>query len=360
MLNCGAAAPVTVSVSFSRVPHLPQPQISSASLSSHHPSNPGGGGDPEEAKLTLPRYKWRLLIAYDGTQYSGWQYQQSPPTIQCIVESALTRATKLGRKDLSLVGASRTDAGVHAWGQVAHFVTPFNYDSLNSIHAALNGLLPSDIRVREISPAIPEFHARYSAKSKVYCYKVYNDTIMDPFQRHHAYHNLYKLNTIVMREAAKHFVGKHDFSAFVNTTRNDRLRDPVKNIFHFEVIELGALLQLEVEGSGFLYRQVRNMVNNLLSFPQELLRLLCCFKLEGKQSLLTSSPRSLQLETGKNLLNMLCLFHLKDSVLQLSSIEKSTYSFPQVALQPVLDYWNKQKVLASGILKCCWGLKKHF
>ncbi|XP_057958957.1 uncharacterized protein LOC131151659 isoform X10 [Malania oleifera] len=293
MLNCGAAAPVTVSVSFSRVPHLPQPQISSASLSSHHPSNPGGGGDPEEAKLTLPRYKWRLLIAYDGTQYSGWQYQQSPPTIQCIVESALTRATKLGRKDLSLVGASRTDAGVHAWGQVAHFVTPFNYDSLNSIHAALNGLLPSDIRVREISPAIPEFHARYSAKSKVYCYK-------------------------------------------------------------------GALLQLEVEGSGFLYRQVRNMVNNLLSFPQELLRLLCCFKLEGKQSLLTSSPRSLQLETGKNLLNMLCLFHLKDSVLQLSSIEKSTYSFPQVALQPVLDYWNKQKVLASGILKCCWGLKKHF
>ncbi|XP_057958950.1 uncharacterized protein LOC131151659 isoform X3 [Malania oleifera] len=269
MLNCGAAAPVTVSVSFSRVPHLPQPQISSASLSSHHPSNPGGGGDPEEAKLTLPRYKWRLLIAYDGTQYSGWQYQQSPPTIQCIVESALTRATKLGRKDLSLVGASRTDAGVHAWGQVAHFVTPFNYDSLNSIHAALNGLLPSDIRVREISPAIPEFHARYSAKSKVYCYKVYNDTIMDPFQRHHAYHNLYKLNTIVMREAAKHFVGKHDFSAFVNTTRNDRLRDPVKNIFHFEVIELGALLQLEVEGSGFLYRQVRNMVALLLQIGRE-------------------------------------------------------------------------------------------
>ncbi|XP_057958954.1 uncharacterized protein LOC131151659 isoform X7 [Malania oleifera] len=233
MLNCGAAAPVTVSVSFSRVPHLPQPQISSASLSSHHPSNPGGGGDPEEAKLTLPRYKWRLLIAYDGTQYSGWQYQQSPPTIQCIVESALTRATKLGRKDLSLVGASRTDAGVHAWGQVAHFVTPFNYDSLNSIHAALNGLLPSDIRVREISPAIPEFHARYSAKT------------------------------------AKHFVGKHDFSAFVNTTRNDRLRDPVKNIFHFEVIELGALLQLEVEGSGFLYRQVRNMVALLLQIGRE-------------------------------------------------------------------------------------------
>ncbi|XP_057958956.1 uncharacterized protein LOC131151659 isoform X9 [Malania oleifera] len=232
MLNCGAAAPVTVSVSFSRVPHLPQPQISSASLSSHHPSNPGGGGDPEEAKLTLPRYKWRLLIAYDGTQYSGWQYQQSPPTIQCIVESALTRATKLGRKDLSLVGASRTDAGVHAWGQVAHFVTPFNYDSLNSIHAALNGLLPSDIRVREISPAIPEFHARYSAKTK-------------------------------------HFVGKHDFSAFVNTTRNDRLRDPVKNIFHFEVIELGALLQLEVEGSGFLYRQVRNMVALLLQIGRE-------------------------------------------------------------------------------------------
>lgn len=121
---------------------------------------------------------------------------------------------------------------------MAHFVTPFNYESLESIHAALNGLLPPDIQVREISPAIPEFHARFSAKSKIYHYKIYNDTIMDPFQRRFAYHSVYKLNANVMREAAKQFIGKHDFSAFVNASRNDRSPDPVKNVFRFDVNEM--------------------------------------------------------------------------------------------------------------------------
>lgn len=121
---------------------------------------------------------------------------------------------------------------------MAHFITPFNYDSLETIHTALNGLLPSDIRVREISATTPEFHARFSAKSKVYHYKIYNDTIMDPFQRHYAYHSVYKLNTAAMREAAKMFIGKHDFSAFVNASRNDRVPDPVKTIFRFDVIEM--------------------------------------------------------------------------------------------------------------------------
>ncbi|KAK2969673.1 hypothetical protein RJ640_025850 [Escallonia rubra] len=199
----------------------------------------------------------------------GWQYQESSPTIQCLLEQALIRVTKLERKNLHLVGASRTDAGVHALGQVAHFVTPFNYDSLESIHAALNGLLPTDIRVREISPAAPEFHARFSVTSKIYHYKIYNDTIMDPFQRQYAYHSVYKLNPDAMREAAKYFVGKHDFSAFVNASRNECPRDPVKDILRFDVIEMGYLLQLEVEGSGFLYRQVRNMVAILLQIGKE-------------------------------------------------------------------------------------------
>lgn len=109
---------------------------------------------------------------------------------------------------------------------------------MESIHAALNGLLPSDIRVREISAAVPEFHARFSTKSKVYQYKVYNDTVMDPFQRQYAYHSLYRLNAAAMREAAKHFIGKHDFSAFANASRNDRVPTPVKTIYRFDVIEL--------------------------------------------------------------------------------------------------------------------------
>ncbi|OVA16643.1 Pseudouridine synthase I [Macleaya cordata] len=251
---------------------LPSPLT--ALLPSTNSSNPGGGGGGAEdpslfTKPTLPCYKWRLVIAYDGTNFKGWQYQQSPPTVQCIVEKALIRATKLDRKELCLVGASRTDTGVHAWGQVAHFVTPFTYDNLDSIHAALNGLLPSDVRVRELSPALPEFHARFSAKSKIYRYKIYNDTIMDPFQRLFAYHYTYKLNAVAMREAAKHFIGNHDFSAFANASQKDGTPNPVKHIFRFDVTERGALLQLEVEGSGFLYRQVRNMVALLLQIGRE-------------------------------------------------------------------------------------------
>ncbi|GAB4859007.1 hypothetical protein Ancab_010478 [Ancistrocladus abbreviatus] len=211
-----------------------------ASLSSDNGLILGGGsGLPTHlTKHTVPEFKWRLVIAYDGTNYAGWQYQASPPTIQCLVEKALTKVTKLEREDLRLVGASRTDAGVHAWGQVAHFITHCNYDSLEEIHAALNGLLPSDIRVREVSPAVPEFHARFSAESKIYHYKIYNDTVMDPFQRHYAYHSVYKLDTAAMKQAVRHFIGKHNFSAFMNASHNDRVLDPVKNIFHFDVNEM--------------------------------------------------------------------------------------------------------------------------
>ncbi|KAK1279654.1 hypothetical protein QJS04_geneDACA004681 [Acorus gramineus] len=222
-------------------------------------------------KPSVPSYKWRMVIAYDGTRFSGWQYQQSPPTVQCITEKALMCVTKLDRKDLCLVGASRTDTGVHAWGQVAHFVTPFSYDSLESVHAAINGLLPKEIQVREFSPACPEFHARFSTTSKIYHYKIYNDPVMDPFHRLYAYHSAYKLNPCPMREAAKYFVGRHDFSAFANASKNDRSPIPVKEIFRFDVIEMGAILQLEVEGSGFLYRQVRNMVALLLQIGREAL-----------------------------------------------------------------------------------------
>lgn len=222
--------------------------------------------------VSLPSsHKWRIVIAYDGTKFAGWQYQQSPPTIQCLIEDALTRITKLSRKELCLVGASRTDAGVHAWGQVAHFITPFMFDSLGTLHSALNGLLPREIRVREISPVQPQFHARFSTKSKTYHYKIYNYAIMDPFQCLFAYHSAYELNPVVMREAAAYFVGKHDFSSFANAAHNDHLGNPVKEIFHFDIVETGAVLQLEVEGSGFLFRQVRNMVALLLQVGREAL-----------------------------------------------------------------------------------------
>ncbi|XP_023549337.1 uncharacterized protein LOC111807720 isoform X4 [Cucurbita pepo subsp. pepo] len=255
------------------LPSVPRPLSPIPSRNGDSPSTGRGFPISEDSSCVtepdFPSFKWRLVVAYDGTRYAGWQYQRSPPTIQCLIEEALTGATRLERKDLHLVGASRTDTGVHAWGQVAHFITPFNYDSLDRIHAALNGLLPADIRVREISPAVPDFHARFSTLSKVYHYKIYNDAILDPFQRCYTYHCVYKLNYAAMKEAANYFVGKHDFSAFANAAHNDRVVNPVKVVFRFDVIEMGALIQLEVEGSGFLYRQVRNMVALLLQIGKE-------------------------------------------------------------------------------------------
>ncbi|XP_072979276.1 uncharacterized protein [Typha angustifolia] len=142
---------------------------------------------------------------------------------------------------------------------------------LESLHAAINGLLPPDIQVREISPARPEFHARFSTKSKIYHYKIYNGTIMDPFHRLYAYHSVHKLSPHAMREAAAYFVGKHDFSSFANASHNDGSPNPVKEIFRFDITELDAVLQLEIEGTGFLYRQVRNMVALLLQIGREAL-----------------------------------------------------------------------------------------
>ncbi|KAF4364618.1 hypothetical protein F8388_015309 [Cannabis sativa] len=278
----GSQSPCGIEMSYA-VPVLPlhAPPFLDGSLSStsHNSSTVGGesseGSNRVEMKPAVNGYKWRLVISYEGTKYAGWQYQVSPPTVQCFLEKALNCATKLERKDLCLVGgrknrcrSSRVRPGPF---QVAHFVTPFNYGSLDGIHAALNGILPDDIRVREISPAVPEFHARFSAEGKTYHYKIYNDAVMDPMQRHFAYHSACKLNADVMREAAKHFVGIHNFSAFANTSNSDRVRNPVKSIFRFDVVEMGALLQLEVEGSGFLYRQVRNMVALLLQVGREAL-----------------------------------------------------------------------------------------
>ncbi|KAG0533585.1 hypothetical protein BDA96_04G205500 [Sorghum bicolor] len=155
--------------------------------------------------------------------------------------------------------------------KVAHFTTPFSYCCLNSIHSAMNGLLPPEIRVREISAARPEFHARTSTKSKVYRYKIYNEAIMDPFHNRYAYHSAYKLNPHAMQEAANYFVGTHDFTSFANAAHNDRERRSTKKITRFDVTEMGAVLQLEVEGTGFLYRQVRNMVALLLQVGKEAL-----------------------------------------------------------------------------------------
>ncbi|KAF2310352.1 hypothetical protein GH714_007946 [Hevea brasiliensis] len=217
----------------------------SLSVSSSNNISDVGNGGTDEAIQTVKHsavdgFKWRLVIAYDGTRYAG------KSMIHYVVDEV---GVLVSCRDL------------------CYFYLKIPY--VWRLELLSQRSPPPDVRVREISPAVLEFHARFSAKSKVYHYKIYNETIMDPFQRQYAYHIAYKLNVDAMRQAAKHFVGMHDFSAFANASRNDRVPDPVKTIFRFDVIEKGALLQLEVEGTGFLYRQVRNMVALLLQIGKE-------------------------------------------------------------------------------------------
>ncbi|XP_024358741.1 uncharacterized protein [Physcomitrium patens] len=219
---------------------------------------------------TQPGWKWRLVISYDGTQYSGWQIQKNYVSIQEKVEDALSKFTRLPRDELKLVGAGRTDAGVHAWGQVAHFTTPTCFCDLEPLHTSLNGILPPDIRILEVSSVQPDFHARYSACRKTYQYKAYVSPVMDPFQHAYAYHIKNSVNIAAMEEAASYFVGTHNFSAFANHSADTASRDTLRDLLSFTVSSIGPQLLFEVEGKSFMYKQVRNMVGLLVQVGKEL------------------------------------------------------------------------------------------
>src|SRR5579872_501769 len=123
--------------------------------------------------------RYKLTITYDGTNYSGWQVQENAQSIQALVQKALVTAL---RHPLDLTGSSRTDSGVHAQGQIAHFDTDTTFDPAR-LRISLNALLPPDIRILQIEPTLPEFHARYSATSKIYHYHLHTDPIADPFTK---------------------------------------------------------------------------------------------------------------------------------------------------------------------------------
>ncbi|KAJ7518656.1 hypothetical protein O6H91_20G002600 [Diphasiastrum complanatum] len=220
---------------------------------------------------TSSSWKWRLVIAYDGTQYLGWQWQPKGGSVQYMIEDALMKVTRCTRKDLLVVAASRTDAGVHAWGQVAHFVTPFCFERLDRLHLSLNGILPQDIRIREIAAAQPNFHARYYAHKKMYHYTVYVAAVMDPCQRFYAWHVRESLNIGAMTEAAQFFVGVHDFTTFANSSKDSVQRDLAREILSFNIVDEAPILRFEVEGTGFFYKQVRNMVSLLLEVGKGIL-----------------------------------------------------------------------------------------
>lgn len=201
---------------------------------------------------------YRTTIAYDGTEYVGWQTQENGPTIQSAVGAAL--ATLEGRA-VTAHGAGRTDAGVHAEGQVASFRLSRAWQG-KALQRAMNGNLPPDIRVMDAAAADDEFHARYSARGKTYRYQIVNAEVMSPLLARYAWHYPYKLDLDRLQADAQLLVGTHDFSAF--TVAACEVFSKVRTITRINLKTAGPLLVLEFMGNGFLRYQVRTMVSCLL------------------------------------------------------------------------------------------------
>jgi tRNA pseudouridine38-40 synthase len=208
----------------------------------------------------------KLILAYDGSEFSGWQVQPDAATIQGTLASAIGRVT--GEKVLPQ-GSGRTDAGVHALAQVATFVTESSIPAGNLVKA-LNDILPPSVRVLEATEATPEFHARKSARAKTYRYRIYRGAICPPFLARYVWHYPYPLDQDAMRQAASLVIGEHDFTSFAAVDsehgREDETISNVRRIFASTWERAGdeeELLYI-VRGSGFLHHMVRNLVGTFV------------------------------------------------------------------------------------------------
>ena len=209
---------------------------------------------------SLP-FKYKMIIAYDGANYGGWQIQTNAISIQALIEQALSTIL---REPISLIGSGRTDAGVHALGQAAHFSSPSQIDIAKTL-ASLNGLLPTDIRILSLEQAPLNYHARYSATAKTYHYRLHLSSIPDPFKRRYAYRVPHPVDLSTLKETAAQFIGTHDFSSFANeATRGAASKDAVRTLHRLDVVEEEGGVRLEFEGDGFLYKMVRNITGTLL------------------------------------------------------------------------------------------------
>ena len=205
---------------------------------------------------------YKLTIAYDGTHYCGWQIQPNGLSIQAVIENALKIYC---REAIRLIGAGRTDSGVHAKGQVAHFKTAQHLD-IHILKKALNGLLPLSIRVMQIEEVSPDFHSQRSAHSKEYHYSIALGDAVLPFVQPYVWHARFAVNIPLLKRCSHLFIGRHNFSAFANSQDCGAAgRNPFRTIFRLDCHETDYGLRLEFEGDGFLYKMVRNITGMLLA-----------------------------------------------------------------------------------------------
>lgn len=200
----------------------------------------------------------KLEIAYDGTRYCGWQLQPGQPTIEAEINKALS---DLLGEEITVIGASRTDSGVHALGNVAIFDTNSAIPA-EKISFALNVRLPEDIRVQSSAQVAPDFHPRRTVSRKTYEYRILNRKIALPTERLYSTFIYYDLNVAKMQEAAGHLIGKHDFKSFCSV--KTQVTDTVRVIYQLEVRQAGEMITISVTGNGFLYNMVRIIAGTLI------------------------------------------------------------------------------------------------
>ena len=200
----------------------------------------------------------RLRVAYDGTAYCGWQVQPEVPTIEGELNQAISRLTK---EEIIVIGASRTDAGVHAKGNVAVFDTESTIPA-DRFAYALNPLLPEDIVVVASDEVEADWHPRHCDTEKTYEYKILNSKFPDPMRRRDTYHVSFDLDLEKMREAAGYLKGEHDFKSFCSA--GAQVQTTVRTIYAVNVTKEDDMVHIRITGNGFLYNMVRIIAGTLM------------------------------------------------------------------------------------------------
>ena len=203
----------------------------------------------------------KATVAYDGTDYWGFQWQTNVPTVQAALEEALERLTQ---SSLRILAAGRTDAGVHAKGQVIAFDTVWRH-GLAKLERAMNAVLPPDVAVRDLVQVRPDFHPRFDARSRLYRYTLYNAPVRSPLVRRNSLHLAGPLDLQAMKEAAALAVGEHDFAAFGRPTQGEVT---IRRVIAVDWTVKAPWWFFDIEANAFLYRMVRSIVGTLLLVGQ--------------------------------------------------------------------------------------------
>ncbi len=201
----------------------------------------------------------KLTIEYDGSNYFGWQVQENLPTIQGKLKEAIRTITG---EDVKITGASRTDAGVHALGQVANFLTGSNMDC-SRMRRALNALLPHDIKVTNVEDVEMDFDSRRNARGKLYLYRIFNRDTPSPFEYRRSWFIRGEVDVESMRRASRYLIGTHDFSAFSKSDRK-RKTTPIRTIKSIDIERKGNVITFSFLGESFLRHMVRVIVATLV------------------------------------------------------------------------------------------------